>query len=327
MLHFDWMKAHKKEIRLLLVVTLILAVCLLVSGMRRDRFLIKEDSAVVAVERESLEQALSLPLEVEAEKDGETLRYEVILSLQGSAEDTGEAEPEAGGKAETETKERLLEDAIMAVVEQLETSEEIRLSLPEKLEDGTKLRWKGQKDLRFLLVFLLLPVCLLYIYETERQKEKEKRKRQEEEIRRNLPSFLDQLLLLLNCGMIFHDAFYRIEAGYAARGKKDAFCELLGRIRKEADESGFMVVTIMESQTREVAVREYVRLVNILMDHQHRGVNLEEKLQAEGRLLWEGRKAAAMQKGKEMETKMTFPLALLLLVLMIVAGMPALMNM
>ena len=36
---------------------------------------------------------------------------------------------------------------------------------------------------------------------------------------------------------------------------------------------------------------------------------------------------AAMQKGKEMETKLTFPLAVLLITLIIIAGTPALMNM
>ena len=154
-----------------------------------------------------------------------------------------------------------------------------------------------------------------------------RKKQWEEGIRKALPAFLDQLLLLLNCGMIFHDAFYHIEAGYTSRSGKDAFCNLLKRIRKEADESGRMVVTVMKDLSRDVGVREYVRLVNILMDHQHRGVNLEEKLQAEGRLLWEGRKAEALQKGKEMETKMTFPLALLLFALIIIAGTPALMNM
>ena len=159
MLHFDWLKAHKKEIRILLVITLILAGCLFVSGMRRDRFLIKENHAIVAVERESLEQTLSLPLEVEVEKDGEKLRYEVILYLQGPARETGETEPE--GDESTERKDLLLEDAIAAVVEQLKTTEETRVALPKKLEDGTKLRWKEQKDLRFLLLFLLLPASLL----------------------------------------------------------------------------------------------------------------------------------------------------------------------
>ena len=324
MLHSEWLKIHKKEIKILLSLCLILSVCLLLSTVRQNRFLIKDDQAVIAIERESLEQSLSLPFKVQAEQDGKTLTFDVMVSLKGT---NAMAEQDVSSGEPQETKNVLLADAITAAVEEVEQAETLQIVLPKTLADGTGLRWKRPLDLRFLLVFLLLPICLLYIYETERQKEKNRKKQWDAEIRKALPAFLDQLLLLLNCGMIFHDAFYRIEAGTATGNRRDAFSGLLGRIRKEADDSGRMVVSVMKDLTREIGVREYVRLVNILIDHQHRGVNLEEKLQAEGRLLWEGRKAEALQKGKEMETKMTFPLALLLLSLIIIAGMPALMNM
>lgn len=324
MLHSDWLKLHKKEIKVLLLLCLLLSLCLLISTVRQNRFLIKENQTVVGIERESLEQNLSLPLKVQVEGDGEILTFDVVLSLKGLEAKTGETQTTEEVRA---SKTILIEEEITSVVKEVEGSNDLQVILPKTLADGTRLHWKRPIDLRFLMVFLLLPVCLLYIYETERQKEKMGKKQWEEGIRKALPAFLDQLLLLLNCGMIFHDAFYRIEAGYTSRSGKDAFCNLLERIRKEADESGRMVVTVMKDLSRDVGVREYVRLVNILMDHQHRGVNLEEKLQAEGRLLWEGRKAEALQKGKEMETKMTFPLALLLFALIIIAGTPALMNM
>ncbi len=323
MLYSDWLKGHKKEIRILLALSLALLVCLLISSGSRNRFLVKDGKEIVAIVRENPEQTLSLPLEVEAEKDGKKLTYEVILSLKEPVE---ENVTEDSTTEKVEQQGILLEDAIMAIVDEIEENRELKISLPKRLEDGTLLHWKGQRDFRFLLIFLLLPICLLYIYQTERQQEKEKRKRYEEEIRRALPAFTDQLLLLLNCGMIFHDAFYRIEENYAERSSQDAFCCLLHRIRKEADETGLMVITVMKNLSQEVGVREYVRMVNIMMDHQHRGVNLADKLQAESRLLWEGRKADFLQKGKEMETKMTFPLALLLGVLIIIAGTPALMN-
>lgn len=324
MLHSDWLKLHKKEMKVLLLLCLLLSLCLLISTVRQNRFLIKENQTVVGIERENLEQNLSLPLKVQVEGDGEVLTFDVMLSLKGIEAKTGETQTTEEMR---KSKPVLIEEEIISVVKEVEGSKDLQVILPKTLADGTKLRWKRPIDLRFLLVFLLLPVCLLYIYETERQKETIRKRKWEAEIRKALPSFLDQLLLLLNCGMIFHDAFYHIEAGYTSRSGKDAFCNLLERIRKEADESGRMVVTVMKDLSRDVGVREYVRLVNILMDHQHRGVNLEEKLQAEGRLLWEGRKAEALQKGKEMETKMTFPLALLLFALIIIAGTPALMNM
>lgn len=324
MLHSDWLKLHKKEMKTLLILCLLLSLCLLVSTVRQNRFLVKEKQTVVAIERESLDQNLSLPLKVQVEEDGKVLTFDVVISLKGLDTKTGEQQKKGDLR---KSKTVLAEEKIASIVDEVETSKDLRILLPKSLADGTRLRWKRPIDVRFLFVFLLLPVCLLYIYETERQQEKIRKRKWEAEIRKALPSFLDQLLLLLHCGMIFHDAFYHIEAGCTSRSRKDAFCNLLERIRKEADESGRMVVTVMKDLSREVGVREYVRLVNILMDHQHRGVNLEEKLQAEGRLLWEGRKAEALQKGKEMETKMVFPLALLLFSLIIIAGAPAMMNM
>jgi len=324
MLHFDWLKEHKKEILFLFIATLVVFLCLLFSSGSRNRCFIKDGNDIIAIVRENPDQSLSLPMEVEVEKDGQKMTCEVILSLKNLNAETG-SKADTADKGQP-SKNFSAETVVRNLADEIEAKQDLKIPLPEKLEDGTRLRWKDKKDFRFLLVFLLFPGCLLYIYEGEKQKKKQMQKNKEEEIRRALPSFLDQLLLLLNCGMIFHDAFYRIEANYAERNHQDAFGSLLHRIGKEAKESGAMIITVMKGLSQDVAVREYVRLVNILMDHQHRGINLEEKLQAESRLLWEGRKAAAMQKGKEMETKMTFPLALLLLVLIIIAGMPALMN-
>jgi len=324
MLHYEWLRSHKKEILFLLAAGLILMLCLIISDFSRDRYLVKEDKEIVAVQREDLEQALSLPMEIELEKDGKQINCEVVLNLKGPAD----VSDLTGASTVKEEQESIsVEETITALTDEIERQTTLQIPLPNRLEDGTRLRWKRQHDLRFLLIFLLLPACLLYIYEAELQQEQAKRKRYEDEIRRGLPSFVDQILLLLNCGLIFHDAFCRIKEGYAARSRQDAFSRLISRIWKEAEETGSMVITVMKRLSQEAAVREYVRMVNILTDHQHRGVNLEDKLQEESRLLWEGRKAASIQKGREMETKMTFPLALLLGVLIIIAGTPALMNM
>lgn len=324
MLRFDWLQSHKKQIGWILLLILIFILCLALSSVSRGRHLLREGANIVGIMRESPSQALTIPMEIEAEKNGEKRSFEVVISLR--AIDSRQASDDTSSQTKVAEKTDL-EQGIASLIDELESTQDLELILPTKLKDGTALQWKKQRDLRFLLAFLLLPICLLYIYETERQQEKTKRTRYEEEIRRALPAFTDQLLLLLNAGLIFHDAFYRIAAGYAMRREQDAFSGLLLRIRREAEETGYMIITIMKNLSKDVGVREYVRMVNMMVDHQHRGVNLEEKLQAESRLLWEGRKAAAMQKGKEMETKMTFPLALLLIVLMIIAGTPALMNM
>lgn len=324
MLPFNWMQEHKREIKMMLVICLILTGCLLVSDYNRGKYFIKENRNVVAINRRNMDQTLTLPLEVEAKKNGVSHQYEVVISLKSTSTETGADDSVLTSEV---TEEDAMKAAVTALIDEMEETTDLEIALPTRMEDGTRLQWKKAKDFRFLFTFLLFPIGLLCIYEMERQQKKAKRRQYEEEIRRAMPSFVDQVLLLLNCGMIFHDVFYRISAGYEARPVQDAFSKLLARIRKESDASGSMVITVMKRIAQDVGVREYVRMVNIIMDHQHRGVNLEEKLQGESRLLWEGRKAEALQRGKEMETKMTFPLAVLLLALIIIAGMPALMNM
>ena len=61
--------------------------------------------------------------------------------------------------------------------------------------------------------------------------------------------------------------------------------------------------------------------------HQYKGVNLTEKLESESDILWTQRKKIAEEKGRIAETKLTFPLALLLLVLILITAAPAIMEM
>ena len=59
---------------------------------------------------------------------------------------------------------------------------------------------------------------------SDKRKEEQKRR---EEILRNLPTFLNQLLLLLSSGVILEDALVRIAIGYSnfERQRANAFTE------------------------------------------------------------------------------------------------------
>ena len=54
---------------------------------------------------------------------------------------------------------------------------------------------------------------------------------------------------------------------------------------------------------------------------------MTEKLESESDILWTQRKKIAEEKGRIAETKLTFPLALLLLVLILITAAPAIMEM
>ena len=67
-------------------------------------------------------------------------------------------------------------------------------------------------------------------------------------------------------------------------------------------------------------------MVSVIVENQKKGVNLCEKLSRDGELIWEERKKKAIEKGKLAESKMSFPLAILLIVLIIVTALPAMLQ-
>ena len=58
---------------------------------------------------------------------------------------------------------------------------------------------------------------MFLLYKDSLQKKHSLEKRKAEVVRKSLPGFNNQLLLLLNSGLIFYDAFGRIAEGYERR--------------------------------------------------------------------------------------------------------------
>ena len=96
---------------------------------------------------------------------------------------------------------------------------------------------------------------------------------------------------------------------------------------RRSQETGSSLIAAMESYAKTLGIREFSRLTAILADNQYKGVDLTDKLAAESDMLWEQRKKTAEEKGKAAETKLSFPLAVLLLVLILVAAAPAMLQM
>ena len=320
MLNYEWLRAHQKQVLLLLLAVVVLIVLQVYSDVQDNRLYVKEGKQLVAIQREDIHAELSVPLTIEVGEEGSKQTYEVTLSFSGATTDDGEV---AISEAEVDT----LGTAIERLVSTLEEQDGLTITLPETLSDGTKLTWKAPSGGQGILLILLFPLGIFYLYRSEREEIRKQQLRKSESIRRALPTFNDQVLLLMNSGLIFHDAFLRIAENYEGRNTLDDFGKIVLEIAKKVKNSGKSIISVMEESKKEIALREYSRMVNILSDNQIKGVDLKEKLESESRLLWESRKALSLQKGKEIETKLTFPLAILLLVVVIITGVPAMMTM
>ncbi|HKM28325.1 MAG TPA: type II secretion system F family protein [Anaerovoracaceae bacterium] len=160
------------------------------------------------------------------------------------------------------------------------------------------------------------------------EREKKRKKAEKESIMCNLPGFVNQLILLLNCGMIFNDAFDKIVNSYSLRqeDRENYFKNELCHVAESARQTNASPVVTLNAFARSSGVREFIRITGIILDSQYRGTDLRDKLEAEGEILWQQRKKLAEEKGKLAETKLTFPLAMLLVVLIIITAAPAILQ-
>ena len=163
----------------------------------------------------------------------------------------------------------------------------------------------------------------------ERSRKKNEMETQRRDYILQLPVFLSQLLLLLGSGMILQTAFHRIAEGYAAMPEpaQRPFMREICRLHEISLETGENVVMLFYRFSRESGVKELTRAAGIMMENLDKGTDLWEKLEVEGNHLWQERKRLALEKIRIGESKMSFPLGLLLMALLLVTAGPAMMQM
>ena len=79
-------------------------------------------------------------------------------------------------------------------------------------------------------------------------------------------------------------------------------------------------------RAEEIGVSEFSRLAGVIQDNQLLGTDISDKLRNEGEILWDLRKRNAEERGRLAETKLTLPLAILLMVLVLVTAAPAMIQ-
>ncbi len=251
-------------------------------------------------------------------------------SLAGAYELT--VDPEA---TEEDYKRSLALSLKEQITELTKNSFSERIALPGELEEGVKVRWFSGKEEKstFLVPVFLFMILIVYFRRYDRI-DREIREA-EVSLNRDLPEFINKLVLLLNAGLVFSTAFSKIIEDYesfcynvkAGQTEKKFLYEEMLEIQKRVEQSNASLIRELKEFSQRCGVREMVRLTAVISDNWNKGSTLAEKLEAESNLLWIGRKKRAEKKGKLAETKLTFPLMILLLVLIMVTIAPAMLEM
>jgi tight adherence protein C len=233
-------------------------------------------------------------------------------------------------KGSIENREDTTQHEIRKTIYQLNSDTTLRtITLPNKLMDGTKIYWVPKKSYNEWIFLFILFVGCYAIYKNRDAGLGIKEKEARESVLRELPEFVNKMVLLLNAGLILNSAFNKIVSDYERirGGENNYFYGQLIHIMAKCNETNGSI----QSEIRNFAVRtgvvEFMRLSNIINDSVTKGSDLMTQLKMEGDSLWVARRKQMEEKGKLAETKLTFPLVLLLLVLLMITITPAMMEM
>jgi hypothetical protein len=203
--------------------------------------------------------------------------------------------------------------------------------LPSKTGSGVKIKWSMPDEAKGHLPEILVLLGIGFAVFRMRYRSIEKlTSKMRGSMARDFPDFIGKLTLLLGAGMVLTAAIEKIVADYLSRNRavrKREFYEQLVRMTERMAAGNVSLVREFSDIAVRSELRELMRFATVLSDNIDKGSLLIEKLNMEGETLWNDRKKLAQQEGAIAETKLTFPMCLQLLVVILITIMPAFLEM
>ena len=308
------------------LVTALLILALVIRGPEESGKLISDSEGnITGISRKNLGRSESYQLGLEVGEGSSAQRRDVTLTLQA-----GSGSSLRRGISGSDDREAQLDAAIDSMISEIEYSRKRKISLPASLADGTPLRWtaaeRGTSPLMALIPALYAGLVLLMVVSAMREDRSVNEERKA--IMRGLPRFCNQLFLMMNAGLILSDAFDTITGTYTERSGSglSPFERDLAVLREETLGHRVSTSQVIEEYAVRRDVKELIRIAAILTENEKRGSDVIESLARESRYLWDERKITAREYGKSIDTKMSYPLGLLLILLIVITMAPAMLN-
>ena len=327
--YIEKIRSDKKVQQRIFLVTLIMALFALVmviqDSQSSEKYLVDQSGKVVGILRDSLASSEDYELNLSIINGEEISNREVQIHKQAVSKNN-KKQPST-----EENSEMKREAEITEIITGIELSEEKRISLPASLSDGSRLIWSVNKkavDKGFIFIpivyFLLVSLVVKSSIDSVRDVDKEAR----QAIIIGLPRFANQLLLMLNAGMILSDAVENIGHSYTIFGEEymGFFEKELVNIANKNSDHRRSTAEIINEFAGKYNVKELMRISTILTENERRGSDVIDNLERESKYLWNDRKIIARERGKMIDSKMSYPLAILLVLLIVITMAPALLN-
>jgi hypothetical protein len=308
-----------------LLFILMLAASIVAESRNEGIYIVSDDGNLEGIEQRREDTAAEYNITLSYDLgEGEKTR-EITVTKSGTskrnAEGTGPDESKIAGK----------EAEIDSIVYRIKNSDEKRIELPDELSDGTKLSWTKRRDLSGMTLYIpVLYIFVMIVMIRDRLTAPAREMRNTgKEIYKELPRFTNQLLLLMNAGVILSDAFERICKSYTLVPGKDlsVFESEMINISEMNRDHRMGTAGMLSELAKKTNVKELMRISTILKENEWRGSDVIENLARESEFMWEERKITAKEKGKMIDAKMAYPMGMLLVQLIIITMAPALIGM
>lgn len=273
-------------------------------------------------------------LSLKAEIEGENGIYEKKINVMLEPYVDEKTDKEAAEKKEAEpamTEEENYEYSLRTFADTLNSDRTVKkVSLPAKLETGEKIHWEIEKASRSNSILILIMMVLIsVIMHRERFSSLKKiEAANRSSVSRQLPGFINRLVLLIEAGMVVNSAFEKAveESIGDSNTSDDYFYSNLKGIYTAMKTANGSMSKGLKDFARRSGVQELMRVSNIIEDNVNKGTELTGKLRSESNMLWMDRKKKCEEMGRLAETKLTLPLMLFLIVLIAITVAPALLE-
>ena len=175
------------------------------------------------------------------------------------------------------------------------------------------------------LVLLASGFAAVFVWFKRDDSAKKKMERRRKAFELQIPDMSLQMILLLNAGLVVESAF----AELLSRGSADdgPLYTIFRDLKALSRAKNTSFVTELYCYARKAASADLMRFATLVYEHAGRGSSLADKLEREREMQSSGRMSAARAKVRQAETRLCFPLILLLIALIIITALPSFMSM
>lgn len=330
MMNFDFMKIIKSDkkvkqrVILVTVLMILFLVALIVKPNEfKGKYITNQSGNIIGIQRGSLNNQERYNLHLAIIKNGEKSERSLVINKQAAKDDKNKEIKKNNEEAERENE-------INSIITDIEMSDKKVIKFPAKLSDGSVLVWDIEKEsvAKYFSIPFVYILLVFLIIKTKDSGKKNIEDENRKDIVRCLPRFTNQLLLMMNAGMILSDAFEKISRSYQLMDKENRGCfesELIDIANSNLDHRDSTACLVNE-WAKKHNVKELMRIATILIENERKGSDVIDNLSRESKYLWDDRKIIARESGKMIDTKMSYPMGLLLLLLIVITMAPALLN-